>query len=64
MSEDEEPNVPPELWDDTSMDVEDSKVVNYHFPVQIEVRTAAAPMDLDRIVELTLRRLTRGLEGV
>jgi hypothetical protein len=63
MSEDEEPNVPPELWDDASMDVEDSQVVNYHFPVQIEVRTEAAPMDLDNIVELTLRRLTRGLEG-
>jgi hypothetical protein len=38
-------------------------VIQYHFPVEIEVRGAPEGMDPDEIVALTLRRLARGLEN-
>lgn len=43
--------------------LEDSRTsVQFIFPVEIEVR-AAEPVDLDMLVEETLRRLAEGLEN-
>lgn len=45
--------------------VEDSRsVVNYHFPVEIEVRAAPDPVDPEEIIRQTLLRLTQGLENL
>jgi hypothetical protein len=38
-------------------------VVHYHFPVEIEVRGAAASLDVDALVDRALSRLAQGLEG-
>lgn len=38
-------------------------IVNYHFPVTIEVRTETAAIDTDALVELALARLAEGLES-
>ncbi|HEX6683627.1 MAG TPA: hypothetical protein VF062_12570 [Candidatus Limnocylindrales bacterium] len=38
-------------------------VVQYHFPVEIEVRGAETAVDLDAIVDRALSRLAQGLEG-
>lgn len=35
--------------------------LNYYFPVEIEVRAAPAGVDPEKIVELALHRLARGL---
>ncbi len=39
-------------------------VIHYHFPVEIEVRAGSEPVDVEEIVQTTLRRLTQGLESV
>ena len=45
--------------------LEDARtVVQYYFPVEIEVRAAPDPLDPDEIVERTLRALTGALEGL
>lgn len=38
-------------------------VVQYHFPVEIEVRGSAEPIDLEALADLTLRRLTEALRN-
>ena len=38
-------------------------VVNYYFPVEIEVRAAPEPVDPARAIELALRRVAHGLEN-
>jgi hypothetical protein len=38
-------------------------VVHYHFPVEIEVRTAPAAPPAHDLVALALRRLTEGLDS-
>lgn len=38
-------------------------VVNYYFPVTVEVRTATADVDADALVEQALNRLAEGLEA-
>jgi hypothetical protein len=43
---------------------EDSRgVIQYFFPVEIEVRAAPDAVDMDALVERALRRLARGLES-
>ncbi len=37
--------------------------IHYHFPVEIEVRNASAPVDEDRIIHATLERLARELNA-
>lgn len=39
-------------------------VINYYFPVEIEVRAVSEPMKLDEIVEATLDHLAKSLESV
>jgi hypothetical protein len=39
-------------------------VIHYYFPVEIEVRAAPERIDQDRIVELTLLRLTQSLRSL
>ena len=39
------------------------RAVELVFPVEIEVRGAAADADLDRLADLVLRRMTRGMLG-
>lgn len=43
---------------------DDRAVVTYHFPVEIEVRGPVQGPDADTVADLTLGRLTRGLEGM
>jgi hypothetical protein len=44
--------------------LEDSRtIVQYSFPVEVEVRAAPAEVDADAIADLALRRLARGLRG-
>jgi hypothetical protein len=38
-------------------------VVQYRFPVEVEVRAGGADVDVDAIADLALRRLARGLRG-
>ena len=38
-------------------------MIQYIFPVEIEVREAASSVDLEQVVDITLRRLVRGLES-
>ncbi|WP_207537828.1 hypothetical protein [Sabulicella rubraurantiaca] len=37
--------------------------VHYHFPVEIEVTSGGAPLDLDALAEHVLARLSHGLDG-
>ncbi|HEX7245266.1 MAG TPA: hypothetical protein VF245_06865 [Solirubrobacterales bacterium] len=39
-------------------------VVEYHFPVEVEVRTSPSALDPEAIADLALQRLARGLRGV
>ncbi len=39
-------------------------IVQYYFPVEIEVRDSSGAADPDAVAELVLRRLTKGLESV
>ncbi len=43
---------------------DERSVIQYYFPVEIEVRAAPDPPDLEAIVQETLRRLARGLGGL
>ncbi|MCC5858917.1 MAG: hypothetical protein JJT90_12225 [Ectothiorhodospiraceae bacterium] len=38
-------------------------VVNYHFPVTVEIRTATAEVNADDLVEQALNRLAEGMEA-
>lgn len=38
--------------------------VHYHFPVEVELVSGEAALDLDRIAEHVLGRLSTGLDGV
>ena len=53
--------------DDTSAEAdvgeEAEQIVHYYFPVEVEVRSASADVDLDHIVAETLRRLTESIRG-
>jgi hypothetical protein len=42
---------------------DDRTVVQYHFPVEIEVRAGGASIDTSRIIDLTLARLAQSLEA-
>jgi hypothetical protein len=45
--------------------IEDTQaVIHYHFPVEIEVRAAPAPIDPEDVVRLALQRLTAGMDSV
>ncbi|MGV9818732.1 hypothetical protein [Nocardia xishanensis] len=37
--------------------------IQYHFPVEIEVRSGEAAVDVDALIERALGRLVQGLEG-
>jgi hypothetical protein len=39
-------------------------VVNYYFPVEIEVVAGGTPVDVDGIVDAAMDRLNRSLEGL
>ena len=39
-------------------------VINYHFPVEIEVIAAGAAVDQEQLVDLALGRLAQYLEGL
>ena len=43
---------------------DDRTVVNYHFPVEIEVRAGGASIDAQKIADLALARLAESLEEV
>lgn len=43
---------------------DDRTVVNYHFPVEIEVRAGGATIDAQRIADLALTRLADSLNEV
>ncbi|MGB3439089.1 MAG: hypothetical protein WBA97_10095 [Actinophytocola sp.] len=43
---------------------EERTVIQYHFPVEIEVVGTAAEVDRDTVVDLTLGRLAEHLEGL
>jgi hypothetical protein len=43
---------------------EDRVIVNYFFPVEIEVRGAGAPIDPDEIVARAIRGVAQGVESV
>jgi hypothetical protein len=45
--------------------VEDARaVVNYYFPVEIEVRAAPDPVDPEDLIQQTLARLAQSLESI
>jgi hypothetical protein len=55
-------------WPTTGGDVEetlrgDRSVIHYHFPVEIEVRSAAATVDVEGVVDRMVTRLVQGLEA-
>jgi hypothetical protein len=39
-------------------------VIHYHFPVEIEVRSAPDAIDPEDVIRLALQRLTAGMESV
>jgi hypothetical protein len=45
---------------DAADDVDDD-AVHVHFPVEIEVRVSAPPIDVEEIVDHALRKLARGV---
>jgi hypothetical protein len=42
----------------------DQTVINYYFPVEIEVVSTSRPIDHDQLVDVTLGRLAEYLEGL
>lgn len=42
---------------------DDKSTIQYHFPVEIEVRAGSEPIDIDKIIDQVLGRLTRQLEN-
>jgi hypothetical protein len=62
-----EPALPVEAEDTALANAEHGEArttVHYYFPVEIEVRTTAAPIDADAIVERALQRLAAHLENL
>lgn len=43
---------------------DDRVIVNYYFPVEIEVRSAASPIDVDELVARAFDGIVRGVESV
>ena len=41
--------------------IDDATVVEYHFPVEIDVRAGAPDVDAEAIAQLVLQRLAEGL---